>query len=104
MRVKELVGRRPVDRLLALAAVVVLLVAWVYGSVTSGQDVAPLVERVLPGATQTERINGVFAGYQLGADGTRQLVGYAGVGEAPGYGGPVRMLVGVDPQGQIIGV
>lgn len=31
------------------------------------------------------------------------MVGYAAAGEAPGYGGPIVMLVGVDPAGDVIG-
>ncbi len=31
------------------------------------------------------------------------MVGYAGVGSAPGYGGPIEMLVGVDANGVILG-
>jgi NosR/NirI family nitrous oxide reductase transcriptional regulator len=104
VRVRELVGRRAADRLLAVAAIAVLMAAWVYGWANSGRDVAPLVSQVLPGVTQTERSNGLFAGYRTDDAGERTLVGYAGVGEAPGYGGPVRMLVGVNPAGDIIGV
>lgn len=103
-RAKALLGRHAMDRLWALVAVFVLLGAWIYGWANSTEDVAPLVGNVLPGASRTERVNGVYAGYRLDADGNRQLVGYAGVGEASGYGGPVRMLVGVNPQGEIIGV
>jgi NosR/NirI family nitrous oxide reductase transcriptional regulator len=104
MRVKELVGRRATDRVLALAAIAVLLVAWIYGWANSGRDVAPLVAQVLPGTTTTEPIDGLFAGYKPNDSGGRELVGFAGVGEAAGYGGPVRMLVGVNPEGEIIGV
>lgn len=104
VRVREFVGRRAADRLPAVAAILVLLAAWVYGWATSGQEVAPLVEKVLPGAAQIEKLNGVFAGYRTLDSGQRELVGYAGVGEGAGYGGPVRMLVGVDPAGEIIGV
>jgi len=32
------------------------------------------------------------------------VIGYAATGEAPGYGGPILVLVGVDPAGEILGV
>jgi hypothetical protein len=103
-RVKALLGRHATDRLLAVAAVLVLLAAWFYGWANSTEDVAPLVGSVLPDASQIEQVNGIYAGYRLDVEGNRRLVGYAGVGEASGYGGPVRMLVGVNPEGTIIGV
>jgi uncharacterized protein with FMN-binding domain len=104
LQVRRLLGRHATDRLLALSAVFLLAVAWIYGWATSGQDAVPFVSDVLPGASQIERTNGIYAGYRMDADGSRHLVGYAGVGEASGYGGPVRMMVGVDPSGEIIGV
>jgi NosR/NirI family nitrous oxide reductase transcriptional regulator len=86
-----------------LAALSLALVAavWAYGYFTSGADVAPLVGKVLPGADKIETRGALYVGTRA-ADGA--LVGYAAVGSAPGYGGPIDVLVGVDPQGQVIGV
>jgi polyferredoxin len=75
-----------------------VVVAWIVGYVTSGSDVAPLVSQVLPGATTVQNQGHLFLGYD--ADG--QLVGYAAAGSASGYGGPIEMLVGVDPAGEIL--
>ena len=55
---------------------------------------------VLPGATRIENQGQLFVGYDA--------IGESGwvccrVGEASGYGGPIEMLVGVDPDGEILG-
>lgn len=74
--------------------------AWVYGYLTSRTDVAPLVKDVIPGAARVELRGKLFIG--LAEDG-KQVVGYAALGESSGYGGPIEMLVGINPQGEIIG-
>lgn len=87
------------ERLFLVGTVLVVLLAWIYGYFAAGTDVAPLVPSVLPGAAQIETTDQLFAGY----DEAGNLVGYAAVGTAPGYGGPIEMLVGVDPDGNILG-
>jgi NosR/NirI family nitrous oxide reductase transcriptional regulator len=84
----------------SLAAVVILLAAWLYGYFTSHSPVAPLVPNVLPGATVVKTTGDTFAGY----DAAGKLVGYAAAADATGYGGPIYLLVGVDPSGQIEGI
>jgi NosR/NirI family transcriptional regulator, nitrous oxide reductase regulator len=88
------------DRLLIVGAALLVVVAWVYGYLTGGADAAPLVADVLPGATSIQNSGALF----IGRDANGDLVGYAAVGSAPGYAGPVEMLVGVDPAGDILGV
>lgn len=83
------------------ATLLLILLAWIYGYMTSGTDVAPLVREVIPGAASVEVNGRLFIG--LAEDG-EQVLGYAALGESPGYGGPIEMLVGMDPQGQITGV
>ncbi len=83
---------------MAVLASVLIAAACVYGYVTSGLDAAPLVGSVLPGAATIELKGSIYIGRT--ANGT--LVGYAAVGSAPGYGGPIDVLVGVDPSGTIL--
>ncbi|MEI6670324.1 MAG: FMN-binding protein [Acidobacteriota bacterium] len=71
--------------------------AWFYGYLRSGADILPLVGAVLPHAASIERRGDIFAG--RASDGS--IVGYAAVGSAPGYGGPIEMLVGVSPSGTV---
>lgn len=83
------------------ATLLLILLAWIYGYVTSGTDVTPLVPEVIPGAASVEVKGKLYIGR---ADDGEQVLGYAALGEAPGYGGPIEMLVGMDPQGQITGI
>lgn len=99
--VVEPAGRQRLRRRRSLAAIAMALVAaaWVCGYVTSGSDIAPLVGGVLPGSSTIEARGSIFVGRSAGGT----LVGYAAVGSAPGYGGPIDMLVGVSPSGEILG-
>lgn len=82
-----------------LVTVALIAAAWAIGYYNSGTEVAPLVPDVLPGAITIKNQGQLFAGY----DDNGELVGYAATGEASGYGGPIEMLVGVAPNGEIIG-
>lgn len=88
------------DRWLMVGTVTVILAAWLYGYFNSGVDAATQVNKVLPTAATINRSGNIFIG--RGADG--EIVGYAGVGSGTGYGGPMQVIVGVDPAGNILGV
>jgi len=88
------------ERILMVAAVVVLLAAaWIVGYLSNDTEVAAYVGRVLPGAKEVSHEDGLF----IGRDAAGTLIGYAAVGQGQGYGGPIEVLVGVDPAGQILG-
>jgi NosR/NirI family transcriptional regulator, nitrous oxide reductase regulator len=88
------------NRWLVGATVGLIVAAWLIGFWTAGVDIAPLALSVLPGASTVEKHGSIYVG--LAAGGSR-VVGYAAASEAPGYAGPINMLVGIDPQGSIIG-
>lgn len=88
------------DRWLLSLTVLLILAAWGYGYLTAGTQVAPLVQNVIPGAATVQTQGQLF----VGLDAQGQVIGYAAVGQAPGYGGPIETLVGVDPAGRILGV
>lgn len=84
----------------SILAVTVLIAAWLYGFLNTRSPVQPLVPNILPGAARVEANGEIFTAY--GADG--QVIGYAAAADATGYGGPIYLLVGIDPQGVIAGV
>lgn len=92
--------RDRLDRRFMVLALALITVAWIVGYARNGADVAPLVPDVLPGATRVENDGDLF----IGRDGEGDIVGFAALGEAPGYGGPLEVLVGVSPDGAISGV
>lgn len=83
------------QRWLVLGTLLAVVLAWVYGWLNAGFDVAPEALAVIPGATRVEVRGSIYLGYDVSG----QLVGYAGLGEAPGYGGPITLVVGLDPAG-----
>ena len=88
-----------ISRKLLIGSLVLVGLAWAIGYFTSGTNVAPLVPGVLPGAARVELRGSLYVGY----DQAGRVVGYAALGQGQGYAGPVRMLVGVDPNGNITG-
>ena len=89
-----------VSRWIFLGSILLTVLAWVIGYLSNGADVLPLVPEVLPGATRIEARNTLYIGY----DQQGHMIGYAALGQGQGYGGPMEMLVGVDPAGNIVGV
>ncbi len=87
------------ERTLIVATVLIVVAAWVYGYFASGTDVAPLVPDLMPGTVQVRTEGQIF----VAVDENDKVLGYAAVGSASGYGGPIDMLVAVDPEGNIIG-
>jgi hypothetical protein len=87
-------------RIIVVVIPLVLILAWVAGVRRMKVDVEPHLLAVVPGAEVLRPAgNGDFAAYRGDS-----LVGYARVGEAGGYGGPMRVAVGVDSAGAITGV
>ncbi|HEY3310546.1 MAG TPA: FMN-binding protein [Anaerolineales bacterium] len=83
-----------------LVSILLTLAAWLVGYFSTGTAAIDHVPEVLPGAARVETRAGLF----IGLDANGQVVGYAAVGQGHGYGGPIEMLVGIDPAGQISGV
>ena len=86
------------ERWLLLGTVLLVVVAWSYGYLTAATNVLPLVADVIPSAVQIQSRGQLF----VGLDESGEIVGYAAVGQAPGYAGPIEMLVGVSPTGEIL--
>lgn len=79
--------------------VVALAAALFYGRSRSGPQIIPHVHALFPGAVSVEGSNGVYAALDRHAN----PLGWAGVGSASGYGGPLLLLVGIDPDGRVVG-
>ncbi|MGQ9573403.1 MAG: FMN-binding protein [Anaerolineae bacterium] len=86
------------QRLLASLTLLLVLIAWLYGYLAGGNDIAALVADVVPGAVRVERRGDLLRAFAPGG----VLLGYVGLGRASGYGGPVEVLVGVSPEGQVL--
>ena len=73
--------------------------AWIYGYLASSYDAASMVSTVLPD-TERAKVNGKLC-VAIGSN--DEVVGYAAVESAPGYAGPIEVLVGLGTDGEIKG-
>jgi hypothetical protein len=90
------------ERWLAVFAIATIVAAWFAGAGLATSDIMPAVEAALPEADRFENIDGdTFAAYANNSD--EALIGYVTVGEAVGYGGPMKVAVAVDLEGVVVG-
>ncbi|UCH93421.1 MAG: FMN-binding protein, partial [Candidatus Aminicenantes bacterium] len=92
------------ERIAAAAALGTIILAWILGGLRQEADLVPFIKKALPGAIYLESVsNGIYAGKASNQPGS-PVIGYAAIGKAGGYGGPMRVAVGVEPKGGIIGI
>lgn len=88
-----------IERVLAVGAIVTLVIAWFAGYAIHQVDYEPALQTAVPEADHFEQItDDTWAAYQ-GDD----LLGYAAIGEADGYGGPLQVATFVNPEGLVMG-
>ncbi len=89
--------RRPLATLLALA---LLATALVWGRTRAAPEVEPLLREIFPEAGAITIEGGIHRVHSP----TGALLGWAALGEARGYGGPLSLLVALDTLGKVAGV
>lgn len=93
------------QQIVTIAALVILVGAWLIGHFNVEDVDSAAVFDVLPGVQRVEtHSNGLFIGYATDSSGKEAVIGYAMLGSATGYGGPLTLMVGTDPNGGIVGV
>ena len=96
-------NQRRTERILALAALVLIALVWVLGAARAEADLMPAIQEAAPTADHfTRQDNGLYVAWGDAAEQT--LLGYVVIGSANGYGGPLEMAVAVDPAGEITGL
>jgi len=86
--------------LMPVLAALALLLALAWGRTRTGPEVDPLVREIFPAASTVALQGGVHHAYASSG----ALLGWAAMGEARGYGGPLSLLVGIDTLGHVAGV
>lgn len=90
------------DRVLALIALIAMAAAWQIGASRSEADVYPYLLRAVPNAVRLELLDGgTYAAYSSSDSGT-VFLGYVTVGQADGYGGPMKIAVAANSDGIVI--
>ena len=95
-------NKKPINiqRQILLISVILALIAWFIGYFSSSSDVIPMVSEIVPGTSRVESQGNIY----VAMDTSGEAIGYAALGKSQGYAGPIEMLVGIDLQGNIIGV
>jgi len=94
---------KTIERTLGVFALLTILTAWIVGAVQSAAGIEPFLPQAIPTASRFELIAGdIYAAYTDNQN--EGLIGYVTIGEASGYGGPMKVAVGVDLQGNVIGL
>lgn len=91
------------ERLLALMAVSLIVIAWFVGLSRSEADLEPFIQNAFPQAGFIEPIQGGV--YQAWDNPDKDnLLGYVSPGSADGYGGELKAVVAVSTEGTVLGV
>jgi len=91
------------ERPLAVAAVIVIFVAWIIGAFRADADLKPFLKQALPQAEHFELVSaGTYAARASGPD--ADLLGYVTTGKAQGYGGDLTVMVALSPGGTVAGL
>ncbi len=89
------------ERVLGVAALLAILVCWYLGMTRENASIEPYLNQLVPTAEHFEKLGeSGFAAYHEAP--STKLLAYVMQSEADGYGGPLRTLVGVSPEGAII--
>lgn len=91
-----------IDRILGTIAIVTIILAWIVGANLTESDVVPSLQEAMPSADHFTPLNG---GYAVMGDATENaLMGYVSIASANGYGGPMKVAVAVDLEGNVLGM
>lgn len=91
------------ERILAVLALGILIIAWLAGTFRAEADLAPFLKQALPKANYFEpSLGGNYSAWKDEAK--SQLLGYLAVGTANGYGGELKIVVAVSLDGKVMGL
>jgi len=88
------------ERMGILITALIIITAWVVGYFANDTDTLEAALMVIPGASEVQ----TRGTYYIGLDQNREIIGYAAEGSGNGYGGPIRVMVSVDPAGELLSV
>jgi NosR/NirI family nitrous oxide reductase transcriptional regulator len=93
--------RQSRTRLLALLTIIAIVLAWVVGALRSRPDILSIVQQIVPEARVIDESDGLWL---VKASNDGAVIAYAATGQAAGYGGPIEVLVAMDPAGKVLGM
>jgi NosR/NirI family transcriptional regulator, nitrous oxide reductase regulator len=95
---------KKLERIAGVLALVAIAAAWVIGTMGPKTELGPSLRQALPQASEFKpHADGVYAGHSPEIE-SSPPVGYVAVVQVDGYGGPMRVAVGLDMSGNLTGV
>ena len=92
------------DRIFALIAIVTIILAWFIGRQINQSGEYDCRQVIFPEASECREIGrGVIEAVRI-EGGNESVLGWATIEEAPGYAGPITVMVGINPAGEVRGV
>ncbi len=100
---KKRIPSKTIERSLAILALLTFLIAWIIGYRIENGEVEPYLSETLPEAASFVQLDAnTYAAYA--DEQSSDLIGYIGIGEVNGYGGPMKTTVAVDLDGVVTGM
>jgi len=88
---------------LTLLVPLTIITAWLVGTYRYNSDVSALLTQAMPLAQNFEKLpDDIYAA--IDANSSEQLAGYVALGEAMGYGGPMKIAAAFDTKGKITNI
>jgi hypothetical protein len=94
--------RQRTERILGVMAMIILVVAGIFGALRAEGNLQPAIISAIPGTDHVTQIEGdLYAAWEDPAGDA--LLGYVALGEASGYGGPMKVAAGFSTEGEVLG-
>ncbi|WP_368292994.1 4Fe-4S binding protein [Dehalobacter sp. TBBPA1] len=98
--------KKSVNNVVVFAATIIFLITLGFSWTHSDNDIIPFMNKVFPEAQSFQKIASshvIYEGRIQGQNGREEKIGYVVIEQAVAYGGPIKMVTGIDLQGKIVG-
>ncbi|RJE47284.1 pceC [Dehalobacter sp. MCB1] len=93
-------------KIIVLSATVIFFLTLGLSWTHTDNDIIPFMNQVFPEAQSFQKIASspvIYEGQTKGKNGRDEKIGYVVIEQAVAYGGPIKMVTGINPKGKIVG-
>jgi Na+-translocating ferredoxin:NAD+ oxidoreductase RnfG subunit len=98
--------KKLLSKIIVFAAAVVFLLTLGFSWTHKDNDIMPFMNKVFPEAQSFQKIASspvIYEGIKKDQNGREGKIGYVVIEQAVAYGGPIKMVTGIDLKGKIVG-
>ncbi len=98
--------KKSVNNVVVFAATIIFLITLGFSWTHTDNDIIPFMNQVFPEAQSFQKIASspvIYEGITKDQNGKEEKIGYVVIEQAVAYGGPIKMVTGIDLQGKIVG-